>query len=356
MADIVTSRIFADGEKNITATKLNDIVGSSVIQPAFVSSKPVASSVAPADNLLILNAGGSYVQAPASTFSAGIAAGLPPADTTQNGLLKKLSGLATDYVGGDNACHPLGFWTPETNGLMRGIYNGRQFFDDMTTPIATATASQVLSTAPMYWSSLVTGAGSQIVNSASSGRDTFNKALGVWASSNGNANNGQASLYSTPNFITGLGALTLYFRVAFAALPTAAQSTTFRFGICDNLSSYANSITLLMYWNGTAPAWAGQCITGGASSTTATATSPAIVAFSPTALSFYKLKISINAAWNSVIFSVNGVQIDVPLTASIPGAAVSVLMVVAGDKSAGINAPNGFFIDNAFIDYQYATP
>jgi microcystin-dependent protein len=31
----------------------------------------------------------------------------PPADTTQSGLLNKLSGAATDYVGGDNATHPL---------------------------------------------------------------------------------------------------------------------------------------------------------------------------------------------------------------------------------------------------------
>jgi microcystin-dependent protein len=31
----------------------------------------------------------------------------PPADTTQAGLLNKLSGLSTDYVGGDNACHAL---------------------------------------------------------------------------------------------------------------------------------------------------------------------------------------------------------------------------------------------------------
>jgi hypothetical protein len=31
----------------------------------------------------------------------------PPADTTQAGLLNKVSGIATDYVGGDNATHPI---------------------------------------------------------------------------------------------------------------------------------------------------------------------------------------------------------------------------------------------------------
>jgi hypothetical protein len=77
MADIVTSRIFADGEKNITATKLNDIVGSSVIQPAFVSAKPSTSTVAPTDNLLVLQAaGGAYAKAPFQTIIDSVNANL----------------------------------------------------------------------------------------------------------------------------------------------------------------------------------------------------------------------------------------------------------------------------------------
>jgi hypothetical protein len=77
MADIVTSRIFADGEKNITAAKLNDIVGSSVIQPAFVSAKPSTSTVAPTDNLLILTAaGGTYAKAPFQTIIDSVNANL----------------------------------------------------------------------------------------------------------------------------------------------------------------------------------------------------------------------------------------------------------------------------------------
>ena len=54
MADIVTSRVFVDGEKGITAAKLNDIVASSVIQPAFYTSKPTAGTADPADIALIL--------------------------------------------------------------------------------------------------------------------------------------------------------------------------------------------------------------------------------------------------------------------------------------------------------------
>jgi microcystin-dependent protein len=37
----------------------------------------------------------------------GATAQAPIADTTQDGLLRKVSGLSTDYVGGDNACHPI---------------------------------------------------------------------------------------------------------------------------------------------------------------------------------------------------------------------------------------------------------
>ena len=68
MADIVTSRQFTDGERGITAQKLNDIVGSSTIQPAFYSSKPTAPSADPADIALILKAG-AYAQVPISALA-----------------------------------------------------------------------------------------------------------------------------------------------------------------------------------------------------------------------------------------------------------------------------------------------
>ena len=67
MSDIVTSRVFTDGEKGITAAKLNDIVASSVIQPAFYTSKPTASTVNPADIALILQSG-AYAQTPISAL------------------------------------------------------------------------------------------------------------------------------------------------------------------------------------------------------------------------------------------------------------------------------------------------
>ena len=67
MADIVTSRVFVDGEKGITAAKLNDITASSVIQPAFYTSKPTAGTADPTDIALILKSG-AYAQVPVSTL------------------------------------------------------------------------------------------------------------------------------------------------------------------------------------------------------------------------------------------------------------------------------------------------
>ena len=81
MADIVTSRIFTDGEKGITAAKLNDIIASSVIQPAFVSAKPPTSTVGATDQLLVLKSTGSYAQAPFQTVIDSVAAGLPSGDS-----------------------------------------------------------------------------------------------------------------------------------------------------------------------------------------------------------------------------------------------------------------------------------
>lgn len=77
MPDIVTTRVFSDGEKGITATKMNDIIGSSTIQTSFVSSKPVASSTTAGDNLLLLKSGGTYAQIDSSVFASAMVPLLP---------------------------------------------------------------------------------------------------------------------------------------------------------------------------------------------------------------------------------------------------------------------------------------
>jgi hypothetical protein len=93
MSDITTTRIFADGEKNITAAKLNDIIGSAAIQPAFVSAKPVASSVDPADNLLLLNKAGAYAQVPFSTLSSSITGSANPNPAIWDVRLKSFNAI-----------------------------------------------------------------------------------------------------------------------------------------------------------------------------------------------------------------------------------------------------------------------
>ena len=60
MPDLITSRIFVDGEKGITASKLNQIISGAVIQPEFVSSKPASATLDPTDQLLELKSGSSY--------------------------------------------------------------------------------------------------------------------------------------------------------------------------------------------------------------------------------------------------------------------------------------------------------
>jgi hypothetical protein len=60
MPDIVTSKTFVDGEKGITATKLNQIISGAVIQPSFVTAKPSSSTLDPTDQLLEVKGAGTY--------------------------------------------------------------------------------------------------------------------------------------------------------------------------------------------------------------------------------------------------------------------------------------------------------
>lgn len=62
MPDIVTGKIFVDGEKGITATKMNQIIGQAVIQPDFYNNKPSSSTLDPTDTLLELKSTNTYAQ------------------------------------------------------------------------------------------------------------------------------------------------------------------------------------------------------------------------------------------------------------------------------------------------------
>jgi hypothetical protein len=225
----------------------------------------------------------------------------------------------------------------------------------MNANLATVTAAgaTALCFCELSWYAYLAQAGAQVAVSGG-GVDSFNKALGVWATSNGGTASGQATIYATPSLLGGLGALDIYFRVAFAALPSAASLTTFRFGISDAIASYNNHISVFMGFSGSACGWSAQCVKAGTSTGgTAYQPNPTIIALTSLALSFYKIKIRISAAWDSVTFFVNGVQIGSAITTNIP--TVAMYLYAAGDRGNAGSA-NGFYIDNAFIDYQYATP
>ena len=60
IADIVTSKTFVYAEKDITASKLNQIISGAVIQPSFVTAKPASSTLDPTDQLLEVKGAGTY--------------------------------------------------------------------------------------------------------------------------------------------------------------------------------------------------------------------------------------------------------------------------------------------------------
>lgn len=107
MSDITTLQIFSNGEQGITATKMNNIIGQASVQTDFVATKPVASSVAANDQLLLLTTGGTYARTNFSTVTNTVSGSLVPAGVGQAGIVNALSGDAGQYIGGDNACHTL---------------------------------------------------------------------------------------------------------------------------------------------------------------------------------------------------------------------------------------------------------
>jgi hypothetical protein len=107
MPDLVTSQVFTDGEKGITATKMNNIVGGSVIQPDFYNTKPSSPVIDPTDQLLELKSTGAYARITGAQLSASVANQLALADGTQNGMLRQVSMVSTDYIDGTNHCQPM---------------------------------------------------------------------------------------------------------------------------------------------------------------------------------------------------------------------------------------------------------
>lgn len=123
MSELITDEKFTDGQRNIAASNMNGIVGRARVQPDIIANKPSSATMNIADMLLVLKTDNTLAQTRFDTITNSVASTLPVADSTKNGMLRQLSGRTTDYVGGDNNCHPLpvipgpSVTTPSMNGV-----------------------------------------------------------------------------------------------------------------------------------------------------------------------------------------------------------------------------------------------
>src|SRR5215475_2360157 len=101
MSDLISGYIFKPGEKSITDVKLNGQVSGAKIQPDFYLSRPQSSSMDPTDQLLLVKGDGSFARVLGTNISSSVAGSLTLANSSQSGMLARVSGSATDYVGGD---------------------------------------------------------------------------------------------------------------------------------------------------------------------------------------------------------------------------------------------------------------
>jgi hypothetical protein len=85
-----------------TTVTLNDASWITIGQMLYIST--AGGSSTSAGGLQVTAKTGNLV----TLLNPAVVSAIPPADTTQAGLLNQLSGLSTDYVGGDNATHDTG--------------------------------------------------------------------------------------------------------------------------------------------------------------------------------------------------------------------------------------------------------
>jgi hypothetical protein len=294
---------------------------------------------------------------------------IPPASSSTAGLLNQLSGNVGDYVGGDNASHSLATQVPlivpvrsyGANGLAPGISQRLQLHDDFSVyNISNQTASGPLPQGPIYWGATIVSAGSIVSIFSGAGQDTFNRAFGSLALLTGAATGGKSIINTGPYIVAGLGALDLYIRFCFGRLPTAVDNFSFQCGIVDAspATGGANGIVLAnSYQTGpAAPAWQGQCYQASTVTTGAITAVPTSVAIVATAFSMFNIHIAINAAWTSVSFFVNGTQIGAPISTNIPAVGLLMFPWLYTAKTAGSSAQGTIYLDDFFLDYQYATP
>jgi hypothetical protein len=242
-------------------------------------------------------------------------------------------------------------WTPSSDGIISGAYNRIQLVDHFLYPLATVSVSSLLAADPIPWNANILAGGASIVT-GTFGQDIFNKVYGQWGMFSGNTTTSGIWIYA-PSIVPGLGPLNLYFRVAFT-VPTAAQNTNLFFGLVDSLPSYSNLISLVAQYNSN-PCWSGYTMAATVATQTTLATSPAFLTPSSSALSFYKLQVSINAAWTSVTYFVNG-NLVATSTLNIPSSPPVVLYPAIGAiKTAGTTG-GAVYLDYFALDYLFNTP
>ena len=115
MSDLITDEIFSDGQQNVAASNMNGIISRARVQPDVIANKVASSTLNVADQILVLKTDNTLARARFDTIVNSTSSALPLANTTQNGMLRQVSGNATDFVDGTNNCQPL------TNLLPPGV-------------------------------------------------------------------------------------------------------------------------------------------------------------------------------------------------------------------------------------------
>lgn len=107
MSDLITAEKFTDGQVRVAASNLNGITSRASVQPDVIANKPISPTLDIADQLLVLKTNNTLARARFDIFTNAVASTLPLADATKNGAMRQVSGIATDFVGGDNQCHSI---------------------------------------------------------------------------------------------------------------------------------------------------------------------------------------------------------------------------------------------------------
>lgn len=107
MSELITTELFTDGQKNINAANMNGIIGGAVVQPDVIANKVQSATLDVADQMLVLKTNNTLAKARFDTIVNSTSSALPLCDTTKNGMLRQVSGKATDFVDGTNNCQPV---------------------------------------------------------------------------------------------------------------------------------------------------------------------------------------------------------------------------------------------------------